>query len=162
MFLARFETLAVNTATDVYNNIACNGINKGVFLLSVTTADIVSIGKSFTISELYNGLGMPTMTIEQLILMIIYTIILLKYFCRYGCLYVAVRCVQVAVLVRSSREISQTVRIDCHSFLSGVRSSVLPSNNHCLIRGKTKASSKTESPRECSADLQRPVETAPT
>ena len=31
---------------------------------------------------------------------------------------------QSAVLVRSSREIAQTVRIDCHSFLSRVRISV--------------------------------------
>ena len=130
MFLARFETLAVNTATDVYNSIAGIAINKAVFLLSVMTADIVSIGKSFTISELYNGLGMPTMTTEHLILMIIYTIIFLESFCRYGCLYVAFLCVQVAVIVRSSRGISRTV----HSFLSGVRISVRPSNNYCLIR----------------------------
>ena len=45
MFLARFETLAVNTAADVYNNLAGNAINKAVFLLSVMTADIVSIDK---------------------------------------------------------------------------------------------------------------------
>ena len=136
MFLARLETLAVNTATDVYNNIAGHAINKAVFLLSVMTADIVSIGKSFTISELYNGLGMSTMTTEQLILMIIYTIILPKSFCLYVCLYVGLRKLHPAVLVRSSREISQTVRITCHSFLSCGRILVRPSNNYCLILGK--------------------------
>ena len=39
---------------------------------------------------------------------------------------VAVRSLQAAVLGRSSREISQTVRIDCHSFLSCVLISVWP------------------------------------
>ena len=47
---------------------------------------------------------------------IIYTIILLKS--------VAVRKLQVAILARSSREISQTARIDCRPFLSRVRISV--------------------------------------
>ena len=40
---------------------------------------------------------------------------------------IAVRSRLVAILARSSREISQTVRIDCHSFLSRVRISVQPS-----------------------------------
>ena len=56
MFLARFETLAINTATDVYNNIAGNEINKAVFLLTVMTADIVS--RAFNIIELYKR-GVP-------------------------------------------------------------------------------------------------------
>ena len=34
------------------------------------------------------------------------------------CLSFVVRKLQVAIIARSSREISQTVRIDCHSFLS--------------------------------------------
>ena len=44
------------------------------------------------------------------------------------CLSVAVRSLQVAILARSSQEISQTVRIDCHSFLSCVHVAVRPSN----------------------------------
>ena len=50
---------------------------------------------------------------------IIYTIILLKS--------VSVRKLQVAILARFSLKISQTVRIDCHSFLSRVHISVRPS-----------------------------------
>ena len=49
-----------------------------------------------------------------------YTIIVLKS--------VAVRKLQVAILARSSREMSQTVRIDWQHFLSRVRISVRPSN----------------------------------
>ena len=45
----------------------------------------------------------------------------------YICLSVAVRKLQITILAGSSREISQTVRIDCHSFLSRVRISVRPS-----------------------------------
>ena len=51
----------------------------------------------------------------------------LFYNSPYICLSVAVRKRQVAVLARSSREISQTVRIDCRSFLLRVRISVRPS-----------------------------------
>ena len=41
---------------------------------------------------------------------------------------VDVRKPPAAVLARSSREIYQTVRIDCHCFLSHVRTSFRPSN----------------------------------
>ena len=51
---------------------------------------------------------------------IIYTIILL--------ISVGVRKLQVAILARSSREMSQTVRIDWQYILSRVRVSVRPSN----------------------------------
>ena len=51
---------------------------------------------------------------------IIYTMILLKS-------VVAVSKRQVAILARSSRGISQTVHINCRSFLSRVRISVQPS-----------------------------------
>ena len=55
--------------------------------------------------------------------LIIYAIILRK---SVG-LTVAVRKLQIAFLARSSREVSQTVRIDGHSFFSRVRISVRPS-----------------------------------
>ncbi len=42
------------------------------------------------------------------------------------CLFVVVRKLQVAILARLSRDISQTVRIDCHSFLSRVLISLRP------------------------------------
>ena len=58
---------------------------------------------------------------RAIVVLFIYTIILLS-------LSVAVRKLQVAILAQSSREISQTVCIDCHSFLSRVRISVGPSN----------------------------------
>ena len=41
---------------------------------------------------------------------------------------VAVRKLQIAILARSSREMSQTIRIDWHSLLSRVRISVRPRN----------------------------------
>ena len=50
------------------------------------------------------------------------------------CISVAVRKRQVAIIARLSREMSQTVRIDCHSFLSRVRISVLRST---FFRRKT-------------------------
>ena len=53
----------------------------------------------------------------------LYYLVLLKSVC----LSVAVRKLQVVILARSSREISETVRIDCHSFLSRIRISVRPS-----------------------------------
>ena len=68
----------------------------------------------------------------------IFTIIILKSVC----LSVVVRKLQVAILARSSREISQTVRIDCRSFLSRVRISVRPSTLK-----NPKMSTKNESPR---------------
>ena len=55
----------------------------------------------------------------------------------------AVRILQATVLAPSSREISQTVRIDCHSFLSRVRISVWSSK--ILIGEKPKTTiGKTE------------------
>ena len=60
----------------------------------------------------------------------IYTIILLKSVC----LSVGVRKRQVAILARSSREISQTVRIDWQYILSRVRVSVRPSMCFTFIR----------------------------
>ena len=42
-------------------------------------------------------------------------------------LSVTVRSLQAAILARSSREIPQTVLINCHSFRSRVRISVQPS-----------------------------------
>ena len=62
---------------------------------------------------------------------------------RSVCLSVAVRSLQAAVHARSSREISQTVRIDCHSFHSRVRISARPSDSGQFI-----------------VDRQRPVEMA--
>ena len=50
---------------------------------------------------------------------ICHIIILLKSVCRYS------QSIQAAVLARSSREMSQTVRIDCRSLLSAVRPSKL-------------------------------------
>ena len=58
--------------------------------------------------------------INNIVLYVIYTIILLKS--------VAVCKLQVAILAQSSRELSQTVRIDWMQILSRVRVSVRPSN----------------------------------
>ena len=63
------------------------------------------------------------------------------------CLSLAVRHLQVAILVRSSREISQTVRIDCHSFIARGRISVIFEK-----RITPKQIAKIESPRECSLE----------
>ena len=54
--------------------------------------------------------------------LLVYTIILIKSAC------LSISKLQVAILARSSREMSQTVRIDYRSFLSRVRISVRPSN----------------------------------
>ena len=90
-------------------------------------------------------------------LIIIYTTIPLNV---SACLPVALRKLQVTILTRSSRDISQTVRIDCYSFQSRVHISIRPSE--FLYRRKTykKTITKTESPREWSVGRQRPVETA--
>ena len=74
------------------------------------------------------------------------------------CMYVAVRKrkLNAAVLARSSREISQTVRIDCHSFLSLI--GISGRRNTFVIVGKP----KTRAKNECSVDRQRHVETATT
>ena len=59
-------------------------------------------------------------------------------------MYVAFRSLQVAVFARSSREISQTVRVDCRSFLSRVRISGRPSK--CFIGEQTQnKTSETQS-----------------
>ena len=55
-----------------------------------------------------------------------------------------------AVLARLSREMSQTVRIDCHSFLALVRISVRPSK--FFIGVNTQKLAKAESLRECSVE----------
>ena len=80
------------------------------------------------------------------------------------CLSVVVRKLQVAILARSSREMYQTVRIDCHSFLSWVRISVRL--RKCLYEKNTqKLSRKPSSPASVqmnepavTVDRQRPVD----
>ena len=67
-----------------------------------------------------------------------------------SCVRVDARKLQAAILAPSSREISQTVHIDCHSVLSHVRISVRPSN--FFYRRNTSAKN------ECSVDRQRHVE----
>ena len=62
---------------------------------------------------------------------------------------VAVRKLQVAILARSSQEMSQTVRIDCRSFLSRVRISVWP-NNFCIGEKQPNTIVETESPANMS------------
>ena len=67
------------------------------------------------------------------------------------CLPVVVCELQVAILTQSSRDIYQTVRIDCHSFLSRVCIMVRP--RKCFTGEKPpKTIAKTESPRECSVE----------
>ena len=61
------------------------------------------------------------------------------------CLSVAVRSLHTAVLARSAREISQTVRIDCHSFLSRV---------HISVRPNTFSMGENRKKNECSVDRQ--------
>ena len=60
----------------------------------------------------------------------------------HTCMSVVVRKLQVEILARSSRGISQTVRIDCFSILPAIV--------------------KTGPPRECPVDRQRPEQTAAT
>ena len=68
----------------------------------------------------------------------IYTINLLKSICLSVCLPVVVRQLQDAIIARSSRETSQTVRIDWHSFLSQVRIWVRPSTFLLVKKTQTK------------------------
>ena len=64
------------------------------------------------------------------------------------CLTVAVSKVQVAILARSFRDMSQTVRIDGKHILSRVRVSVRPSN--FVISEKHQKQSRIPSrPRDC-------------
>ena len=70
------------------------------------------------------------------------------------CLFVVVRKLQVAILARLSRDISQTVRIDCHSFISRVRISVQPSK--FFIGESTQTLSRKPS-RRTSLQLNEPA-----
>ena len=80
---------------------------------------------------------------------VIYTIILLKS------VYLSVFFkLQLKILAQSSREISQTVRINCHSFLSRVRISVQPSK-FCICKNTQKVSRKLSRPRDCSVGGRR-------
>ena len=76
------------------------------------------------------------MTIIRNWLKVIYTmysIMLLTKLNMYVCLtFVVHKLHTVAILARSSRDISQTVHIDCHSFLSRVRISVRSSYDNQL------------------------------
>ena len=85
--------------------------------------------------------------------------------CLYVCLYVCVSvCLSVfanyrhtAVLAPSSREISQSVRIECHLFLSRVR--ILVRHSKLFIGENPKYGGQKN---EYSVDRQRRVETAKT
>ena len=68
---------------------------------------------------------------------------------KSACLSVVVRKLQAAILARSSREMSLTVCIDCHSFFSRVRISVRPSK-FFIGKKHPKTIAKSELPRECS------------
>ena len=78
---------------------------------------------------------------------LVYTIILHKS--------LAVSNLQVAILARSSREMSQTVRIDWKHFLSRVRVSVRPSN--FFIRENTQKLSR----RQCLLNVAVTVDRSP-
>ena len=71
----------------------------------------------------------------------------LNFFCKDPSLSVGVSKLQVTILAWSYREMSQTVRIDWHSFLSQVRISVWPSK-FCIGEKHP----KTESLHECSIE----------